>query len=43
VTLRQGLRTVEVADAVLESARSGGTVELDALDWETGVGDVVAS
>jgi len=30
VTLRQGLRTVEVAEAVLRSARDGGTVALDA-------------
>jgi predicted dehydrogenase len=37
VTLRQGLRTVEVADAVLESARTSGTVELSASERETGV------
>ncbi|WP_265736857.1 Gfo/Idh/MocA family protein [Phaeacidiphilus oryzae] len=29
VTLRQGLRTVEVAEAVLRSARLGGTVDLE--------------
>src|SRR6185436_15121824 len=28
VTLRQALRTVEVADAVLRSARDGGTVDI---------------
>ncbi len=29
VTLRQGLRTVEVAAAVLDSARRGSTLRLD--------------
>jgi hypothetical protein len=28
VTLREGLRTVEVAEAVLEAAATGGTVTL---------------
>jgi UDP-N-acetylglucosamine 3-dehydrogenase len=32
VTMRQGLRTLEVAEAALESARTGTTVRLDPVD-----------
>lgn len=38
VTLRQGLRTVEVSVAVLDSARSGATVSLDAVEGAQGHG-----
>ncbi|HKE67348.1 MAG TPA: Gfo/Idh/MocA family oxidoreductase [Micromonosporaceae bacterium] len=34
VTLRQGLRTVEVSAAVLESARTGATVGIAPPEWE---------